>query len=767
MKKQRGHIKRVFSISIMIVSLTSAAGAVRADSAARDTASPSITFVGISDVTSTTATIHWSTDTASDSQVQYGTTISYGNLTALDPTLVINHVQMLTGLTPGTVYHFWVLSRDATGSIAPSRDYQFMTITSPNRPAPVISSVTITDVSSSTATISWVTDLLSDSQVQYGLTASYGTATPLDPTPVAVHSRTLSNLRALTTYHFQVSSRDVYGHLGTSIDLTFTTLAGPPTISGISTTAITFHGATISWITDLPASSQLAYGTTPACNLLSALDTTMKTFHTQRLEGLDLGTTYYFRVQSKSANGYSAISNVGTFGTVAIQPAELIIPRLVTIAGSDTAGIDDSLYTGIAMSNLGPQAAELSFSAYDAWGTLIAGDNIINPAKRLLPSGGQLAVTDVELFGTGLAAAQPIGWIDIASSTNTVTGFTTFFNRSGSLVDGSPVLDTPTTAFVFPELDEEGSTMFFVANPSAALANIQLALFTSDGTVRSFTARNIAPFGALVESVLSLFPDAVPQVSDYVSVFSDVNVAANEMLGGPSHDAASLNGIDQNTGGATTLYCPQYVVGGQYRSTLSIVNLGTADGNVSISLIRDDGVQIGQTKTLPIKASGKIYISDPAFFSLNAGFTISGYLVVVSDGPGIAGSVVFEGSALSKFKTALPLVSQLDVSLVFSDVVSNTNYFTGMALLNPNNDDAIVTIELYRADGSLYTSASLTIPAHQRISEVLTQMFPDTATQSINSGYIRVSANRGVAGFSVFGTNDMKVISAVPAQVVR
>jgi hypothetical protein len=242
--------------------------------------------------------------------------------------------------------------------------------------------VAVTGVTSSEATISWQTDRTADSRVVYGLTASYGSSTTLDPTLVSVHSQTLSSLPSLTVYHFQVISRDAYGHTGVSADLTFTTLPGPPLISGISISDVTIKGATISRTTDAPADSQVAYGPTPACGFSTALNTAMVTTHSQRLEGLTTATACYFRVLSRSATGFPSTSSLGNFETTTIQPMELMIPRLVTTAGSGTAGVDDSLYTGVAISNIGPQAAALTFTAYDINGDIIAGGDIVNPAQR-------------------------------------------------------------------------------------------------------------------------------------------------------------------------------------------------------------------------------------------------------------------------------------------------------------------------------------------------------------------------------------------------
>jgi RHS repeat-associated protein len=78
-------------------------------------------------VTTTTATITWTTNENSDSQVMYGTTTDYGQSTTLNPTLVTAHSRGLSGLAPGTQYHYRVKSRDAAGNLAVSDNFTFTT----------------------------------------------------------------------------------------------------------------------------------------------------------------------------------------------------------------------------------------------------------------------------------------------------------------------------------------------------------------------------------------------------------------------------------------------------------------------------------------------------------------------------------------------------------------------------------------------------------------------------------------------------------------
>jgi hypothetical protein len=89
-------------------------------------AGPGISTPILLDVTATTATIFWTTDTASDSRVNYGTTTSLGQ-TKYDSTDVTHHNIVLTGLEPGTVYFYEVKSNDERSPADPGKYYAFET----------------------------------------------------------------------------------------------------------------------------------------------------------------------------------------------------------------------------------------------------------------------------------------------------------------------------------------------------------------------------------------------------------------------------------------------------------------------------------------------------------------------------------------------------------------------------------------------------------------------------------------------------------------
>jgi len=95
----------------------------------------------------------------------------------------------------------------------------------PDTIPPVITNVRAENIQASNAQIKWDTDELATSQVDYGLTALYGTTTTEDMVRVAAHTVQLVNLAPLTTYHFRVRSYDAARNMTQSTDYTFSTIA--------------------------------------------------------------------------------------------------------------------------------------------------------------------------------------------------------------------------------------------------------------------------------------------------------------------------------------------------------------------------------------------------------------------------------------------------------------------------------------------------------------------------------------------------------------
>jgi hypothetical protein len=99
----------------------------KTDTIIMDTTAPNISNQNTNSISSSGATITWTTNEPTTSQVNYGTTTNYGKNTTLNLTLVISHSVILTGLTSHTTYDYRVRSKDAAGNEKVSGNGQFRT----------------------------------------------------------------------------------------------------------------------------------------------------------------------------------------------------------------------------------------------------------------------------------------------------------------------------------------------------------------------------------------------------------------------------------------------------------------------------------------------------------------------------------------------------------------------------------------------------------------------------------------------------------------
>jgi phosphodiesterase/alkaline phosphatase D-like protein len=125
----------------------------------------------------------------------------------------------LSGLTQGTTYYYKV---KVVGDGDPVYGEE-KSFTTTDGVAPVFSLVVSSAVTVSGAAITWTTNEPATSQVEYGLTASYGSRTPWDSNRVNDHSVDLTGLEPGRTYHYRVISIDAANNRAVSEEYTFTT----------------------------------------------------------------------------------------------------------------------------------------------------------------------------------------------------------------------------------------------------------------------------------------------------------------------------------------------------------------------------------------------------------------------------------------------------------------------------------------------------------------------------------------------------------------
>jgi len=197
---------------------------------ANDSTAPQISGVSASSITSSGATISWTTNEASDSQVQYGPTTAYDRTTTLSTSQVTAHTALLTGLSSSTAYHYRVLSRDAAGNLTTSADFTFTTSAAPDTTAPTVSISAPTGgttVSGTVTVAASASDNVGVVAVQFKLDgANLGAEDTLAPFSVSWNSTLASN----GSHGLTAVARDAAGNQKTSAGVTVnvSNVAPPP-----------------------------------------------------------------------------------------------------------------------------------------------------------------------------------------------------------------------------------------------------------------------------------------------------------------------------------------------------------------------------------------------------------------------------------------------------------------------------------------------------------------------------------------------------------
>lgn len=378
-------------------------GAFEYGSGTPDTTAPTISSVSSSSVGTATATVTWTTNEGATSQVEYGTTVSYGSTTTLDSSYVTSHSQQITGLSPATTYHYRVLSRDGSSNLATGSDNTFTTaasdgvaptvsVTAPANGATVSGSVVTfsatasdnigvagvqfrvdgVDVgaedTSSPFSITWNTT--SFSNAAHTLTARARDAAGNQTTSASI-SVTIDNstqfavgdrlrVTALLNVRDAAGGTIIGNHAADSLatiiggptqlngytwwQLNYDTDpdgwsadvylelyqadATPPVISAVTAGTLAATSATITWTTNEPADSQIQYGLTASYGSTTTLDTNRVTSHSHGISGLTASTLYHYRVVSKDARGNSTTSGDFTFTTA--PPPDITAPGQVS-----------------------------------------------------------------------------------------------------------------------------------------------------------------------------------------------------------------------------------------------------------------------------------------------------------------------------------------------------------------------------------------------------------------------------------------------------
>ena len=222
-------------------------------------------------VETTKAQVVWTTDRESSSVVYLSPESEFNAgdekpyvMTQGDPNeRVTKHIVDIVGLEPSTTYHFQVLSEDDLDLTATTLDDTFTT----RSILPTFSSVKVSRVQETSATVSWSTDVKAKGVVEYTNTRTKAKKSIGDPAFTTSHTLRLADLEFGTRYSVVVIATNEGGDNVESKAQTFITVRDviEPAINKVKNESTLYPGedvkiqTIISWETDEPAFCQTFY----------------------------------------------------------------------------------------------------------------------------------------------------------------------------------------------------------------------------------------------------------------------------------------------------------------------------------------------------------------------------------------------------------------------------------------------------------------------------------------------------------------------------
>lgn len=263
----------------------------------------------------TSAVVTFTSKDAAKVKVYYGRSEGFGGVTELNTSLSESTYSLdLAELEDGAKYFYKINTFDSDNNEYEGNVYAFST-----PPRPRISNVRFQPVEnqpSSTQRVSWNTNVPSTSEVSYGV-GNLGKSVN-DPKVTTQHEITISGLSDDSSYQLVARSRDENGNLAQSDVQVFRTALDtrPPQISEVQVD-VSIRGTgseargqiVVSWKTDEPSTSQVAYGEGSAGSLSSTTseDTELTTDHVMVIS--DLSTSRVYQIEPRS---FDRARNVST-----------------------------------------------------------------------------------------------------------------------------------------------------------------------------------------------------------------------------------------------------------------------------------------------------------------------------------------------------------------------------------------------------------------------------------------------------------------------
>ena len=265
--------------------------------------------------------------------------------------------------------------------------------------------------------------------------------------------------------------------------------------------------------------------------------------------------------------------------------------------------------------------------------------------------------------------------------------------------------------------------------------------------------------------------------SNYNAVAVNDNVVAINML--IFHDADWTgdvptllhNAIVWLCGGGTVqgkLYAPHIVLMPDiYYTEVNLINPSPTAVDATLSPFYANGTPMADPFQVQVPAQQLVTLRDTEL-GLPQGLQTEGWLLVDSGTQPLVGCLTFGNPQDNHIMSTLPLLSAPATEMFFAQCansnVGGVDFFTGIAVINPNEAATDVTFYIHGSDGTLHGTAVRSLAAREKYVRLIHFIEGIGTLPTMSSGYIRITATQPVFSFVLFGDTPLNFLSGVPAQ---
>ncbi len=406
---------------------------------------------------------------------------------------------------------------------------------------------------------------------------------------------------------------------------------------------------------------------------------------------------------------------------------------------------------GLAFANRSGHDAQVRLRAF---GTPAQGGGIASDSTFVLGPYQQTS-RSLDEYAAGLAGFE--GWIEASSFASEVSAMFLNFNSELRGLAGSSST-ARATSFVLhcPDLEATEDFSYSLINNNPESASVDLT-WLGQGQPQNLSI-SLRPQEVFARSLSETLPGpSSGECPGALKVESSLPLAAYQQVSTTEHLFGQRPPSGDEAG--ERLFIPQFIFGQSWFTKVSLTNLRDTGAVVDFKFRSGEVTLFGQrslaghsTETL---SADQIFDADPDQL-------LVGSLEIEGPG-GIVGSAVLGRSDEPKIAASAPLFSTPSTVAIFpqaaSGVFQGVDFFTGLALQNPNPTESFAVIDVFGSDGQFRGWDWVRLGPGERLSKLLDEMVPGLGT--LSGGSVRVRSTEPLVMLEMFGDRQLNFLATV------